>query len=183
MTSAEKRTVICNGHTITYNLIRKNVKNINLRILINGEIKVSSNYHIPGKLIDEFVLSKSRYILSAIQKNKMKIQNPANVPTQPECLLIEISKDVFNLLKLNKIHYPEIKIRKMKASWGICRPRQGVVTFNKKLLEAPRESIEYVVLHEFAHLVYPDHSKKFYDFIAAHMPDWKQRAEVLRWIL
>ena len=53
------------------------------------------------------------------------------------------------------------------------------VTLNKRLLEAPRNCIEYVVMHEFCHFVHPNHSKQFYAFLTMLMPDWKQRKETL----
>ncbi|OYP38116.1 metal-dependent hydrolase [Lachnotalea glycerini] len=49
------------------------------------------------------------------------------------------------------------------------------MSLNSKLIEAPRNCIEYVVLHEFTHFIHPNHSKKFYDFVAMLMPDWKER--------
>lgn len=50
---------------------------------------------------------------------------------------------------------------------------------NKRLLEAPRNCIEYVVMHEFCHFIHPNHSKHFYSFLAMLMPDWKERKTVL----
>ena len=61
----------------------------------------------------------------------------------------------------------------------LIRPTLGIVTLNKRLLAAPRGAVEYVVLHELCHLIYPDHSKQFYDFLAAMMPDWKERKQLL----
>ncbi|MFQ6968423.1 MAG: M48 family metallopeptidase [Subdoligranulum sp.] len=50
-----------------------------------------------------------------------------------------------------------------------------IITLNKQLLEAPRNCIEYVVVHELCHLVHPNHSKQFYTFLTMFMPDWKER--------
>lgn len=78
--------------------------------------------------------------------------------------------------------YPQVRIRKMSARWGSCQPQKGIVTLNSRLISVPFECIEYVVLHEFAHFIHPNHSKQFYDFVAGMMPDWKERKEELdRW--
>lgn len=74
---------------------------------------------------------------------------------------------------------PSIKIRKMRRCWGICKPRRNEITFNENLYKASPFCIDYVVLHELAHFIHPNHSKKFYDFIATHMPDWKERKNQL----
>lgn len=50
------------------------------------------------------------------------------------------------------------------------------------LLNVPRSCAEYVVLHELAHFLYPNHSRSFYDFIAGYMPDWQERERLLKQI-
>lgn len=67
----EKRTVQFNNSLINYTLIRKNVKNINLRIKPDGSINVSAHFFVSNKQIDSFVQSKGVFI----QKNLNKIQN------------------------------------------------------------------------------------------------------------
>jgi predicted metal-dependent hydrolase len=44
---------------------------------------------------------------------------------------------------------------------------------------ARRPCIEYVVLHELIHFLYPNHGREFYDFLTLYMPDWKGRKKVL----
>lgn len=79
--------------------------------------------------------------------------------------------------KLNTVSY-----RLMRSAWGTCRKTSGLITINTQLIYAPRAAIEYVVLHEMTHLLYPDHSKKFYAELAARMPDHKERRALLRGI-
>ena len=63
--------------------------------------------------------------------------------------------------------------------WGSCSVSRNVVTFNQYLMKAKPACIDYVVLHELVHLIYPNHSKRFYDFLSIHMPDWKERKRML----
>lgn len=70
---------------------------------------------------------------------------------------------------------PAIKIRKMKTLWGSCTSAQRTIRFNFYLMCAPPECIEYVVLHELTHLLYPNHGTEFKAFLSRHMPDWKER--------
>jgi len=74
---------------------------------------------------------------------------------------------------------PSIIIRKMKTLWGSCTPQKSKITFNEYLLKADIRCIQYVVLHELTHLLYPDHSKAFYDFLTIQMPDWQERKKQL----
>lgn len=77
------------------------------------------------------------------------------------------------------VEKPQLRIRDMKSRWGTCHVKKGIVTLNKRLIAAPRGAVEYVALHELCHLIHPDHSKQFYDFFAAMMPDWKERKQLL----
>ena len=74
---------------------------------------------------------------------------------------------------------PELSIRKMKTLWGSCSVARHVITFNFYLIKARTPYIDYVVLHELVHFLYPNHSKQFYAFLSNYMPDWKERKLVL----
>jgi hypothetical protein len=74
---------------------------------------------------------------------------------------------------------PKIQLRKMRTLWGSCNVNRAVVTFNQYLIKAKPACIDYVVLHELVHFIYPNHSRQFYDFLSIHMPDWKARKKVL----
>lgn len=91
----------------------------------------------------------------------------------------EICQKIYPLVQSYGVTYPEIKIRSMTSRWGSCRPQKNSITLNSRLIEVPYCCIEYVVLHEFAHFIHPNHSKQFYDFVEMLMPDWKQRKEKL----
>lgn len=72
-----------------------------------------------------------------------------------------------------------IRIREMKTRWGSCNPIKGYINLNLELIKKPTSCIEYVVFHELAHLVYANHSTKFYNYLTLFMPDWKKRKERL----
>ncbi len=91
----------------------------------------------------------------------------------------EIAGQIYPAFAAYGVSMPVIKIRDMKTRWGSCSPSKGAITLNKSLLAAPRVCVEYVVLHEFCHLVHPNHSKQFYGLVADLMPDWKQRKALL----
>ena len=93
-----------------------------------------------------------------------------------------LSKQVdmlYPIIKKYNIPYPHIYLKKMKTLWGSCSVDRNKITFNQYLTKAKPACIEYVVLHELVHFIYPNHSKKFYDFLSNYMPDWKERKKVL----
>lgn len=75
--------------------------------------------------------------------------------------------------RLNWINaQPPFKLMRMRTQWGSCSP-EGVIYLNPALIKAPRHCIEYVILHELCHLIEHNHSKRFFDLLDRHMPDWK----------
>ncbi len=69
---------------------------------------------------------------------------------------------------------PEIRTRTMVSRWGSLS-RSGALTLNADLIKAPKECIEYVILHELCHLEHYDHSSGFYNLLESHLPDWAKR--------
>lgn len=69
---------------------------------------------------------------------------------------------------------PPVRFQTMKVQWGSCSPA-GRLTLNPHLVKAPRECVEYVLLHELCHLKEHNHSRRFYRMLDMHMPRWQQR--------
>ena len=74
---------------------------------------------------------------------------------------------------------PTVKQQRMKSRWGSCTPSKQLIKMNMRLLEGPQAYIEYVMVHEFAHFKYLDHSKSFHNLVAQFLPDWKARKKSL----
>ena len=68
---------------------------------------------------------------------------------------------------------PPLRILTMQTQWGSCSPN-GKVTLNPNLVKAPRECIDYVILHELCHLAEHNHSERFYRLMGQVMPDWEK---------
>ena len=76
--------------------------------------------------------------------------------------------------------FPTIKFREMTSRWGSCKKSDCVITIAYGLAIAPLECIEYVIAHEFAHLISPDHSPRFYAVLDSVMPDHRSRRKNLK---
>ncbi len=75
----------------------------------------------------------------------------------------------------------QLHIQRMKTRWGSCNPRARSIRLNSELAKKPRECLEYVVVHELAHLLEPSHNARFIALMDKFMPNWKQhRAELNR---
>lgn len=68
---------------------------------------------------------------------------------------------------------PPLRIQTMSTQWGSCSPR-GALTLNPHLVKAPRDCIDYVILHELCHIAEHNHSERFYRLMSQVMPNWTQ---------
>ncbi len=87
---------------------------------------------------------------------------------------------ILSLMNEDKLTKPSITIRTMKSRWGSCSWQKQKITLNTILIKAPQSCIDYVVLHELTHFVHRRHDASFYSYIAAIMPDWKERRKTLK---
>jgi predicted metal-dependent hydrolase len=73
---------------------------------------------------------------------------------------------------------PPMRLQFMRRQWGSCSP-SGRITLNPRLVGAPREAIDYVLLHEACHLKHHNHGRGFYSALDRYMPDWRKVKERL----
>lgn len=73
---------------------------------------------------------------------------------------------------------PELRVRRMTRQWGNCA-RQGRITLNVHLIQAPPECIDLVIVHELCHLKHFHHGPAFYQLMDSTLPDWRQRDQLL----
>ena len=98
---------------------------------------------------------------------------------QCRTLFPQLIEELYPVFRKYGVPSPGLILRDMSSRWGSCQPNRNMITLNKKLIEAPRNCIEYVVMHEFLHFLHRNHSKKFYDLLSTLMPDWRERKNVL----
>lgn len=78
------------------------------------------------------------------------------------------------------VHYSKVKISQNSSNWGSCSMTTKAISINFSLVAAPLEILEYVVIHEVCHLVHSNHSKDFWNLVAAIMPNYKMHSNWLK---
>ena len=70
-------------------------------------------------------------------------------------------------------------LQRMKTKWGSCNHKAGHIRLNTELVKKPKDLLEYVIVHEMAHLLEPTHSDRFVAILDEHYPTWREaRAEL-----
>lgn len=73
-----------------------------------------------------------------------------------------------------------VSVGSAKTRWGSCA-KDDAIRYTFRLLYAPKEVIEYVVVHELSHIRHKNHSPRFWAEVERYIPDWKQRREWLKY--
>jgi predicted metal-dependent hydrolase len=90
-----------------------------------------------------------------------------------------IRKRLGELSRQLGVRYGRLTIRGAKTRWGSCS-QKGNLNFNWKLLMVPEPIIDYVIIHELAHLKEMNHSKKFWHLVGQHCPQWRRSRKWLK---
>jgi predicted metal-dependent hydrolase len=78
-----------------------------------------------------------------------------------------------------KVKVTDYFLQRMKTKWGSCNHRAGNIRLNTELVKKPKDLLEYVIVHEMAHLLEPTHSERFGAILDQHWPSWREaRAEL-----
>jgi predicted metal-dependent hydrolase len=80
---------------------------------------------------------------------------------------------------LMHLSFEELKYRKMRRRWGSCSATK-VITFNTQLIKVQKELIDYVIVHELAHLKHMNHSKEFHALVEQYLPNSKHSRKSLK---
>ena len=79
-----------------------------------------------------------------------------------------------------KIPVPNLKIRKMTSRWGVCNIRNHNITLNYQLVSYDISCLDYVIVHELSHFIYPNHSKSFWSLVGKYYPRYKEMRKMLK---
>ena len=267
--------------SITYELHRKRVKNMNLRVTTSGVVRVSASPRVPLGMIEEFIYRHRTFIEKALQRRKdtdghpmvpsvdtdimvigqmyrvvqekphtisayleISLQDSQLSDTPSDSLLVGNSSkrktaqvnlsqrklsrgssstyaitvaddillvrypsdhEVIDTSKVERmwlnfwkilgqdfmeklaqqvyvefqqagytVPSPTLRLRYMTSRWGSCMPFKETITMNTRLLLGPTLFAHYVMVHEFAHFIEPNHSSRFYKVMSDVLPNWQE---------
>ncbi|KFI37918.1 hypothetical protein HY02_01230 [Peptococcaceae bacterium SCADC1_2_3] len=121
------------------------------------------------------------YIQSPVTGDKQALQKQFERwwQKQSKAYFLLVIDGLYPVIAKHGIDKPALRVRKMRTLWGSCSRKHSKINLNYYLYKAPPPCIDYVVLHELTHFLYPKHNKDFYEFLTVYMPDWKERKRIL----
>ena len=176
---------------------KKNIKHVYLRVINPSLVQIRTNIYFTLYDAKELIERKIAWIENSILKLEEK-----NI-SEDEFLYLGIRKKIedYKIKNIDTFYKKEIlkyipilvekyalkmnlfpttiSYRKNKRTWGSCNYKNGL-NFNILLMKFPIELMEYVVIHELAHIEHKNHSKKFWDLVQKYCPDYKQREKLFK---
>ena len=171
---------------MNYELIRSKRKTLAVEVSDGGRITVRAPLHASEKAINAFLESNSEWLSRAISKSVQRQKLAAEYEIPPEDIEKTIAEAKKYLPERTAFWssitglYPEyIKITSASKRFGSCNGKNGIC-YSWRLMAYPENVIDYVILHELAHIKHKNHSRAFYELIKEFMPDYKSRERILK---
>ncbi len=165
-----------------YTVIRSNRKSVAIQVGVDCSITVRAPLRISQKEIDNIMQDKKEWLEKAIISQREKSKN-AKTYTDDEIKLLRakakevIPKKVEYYSAIMGVKPTAVKINSAKKRYGSCSGENSL-NFSLYLMNKDERFVDYVVVHELAHIRHHNHSKDFYRFIEGFMPDYKERMKL-----
>lgn len=169
-----------------YILKQSNRKSISIQITKDCEVVVKAPVLMSKKAIDKIVNEKAEWIKTHIEIQKERNKSLPPEPTKNEIKELKTKAKEYIVPKVSEyaqimgLEYGSVKITSAKTRYGSCNTKTHNLCFSYNLITKPKEAVDYVIVHELAHIVHPDHSSNFYNYIEKYMPDYKDRIRLLK---
>ena len=166
-----------------YELIRSDRKTLGLQVK-DGRVIVRAPRRVTKEQIERFVREHEDWIEKALSRQAAK-QAAHPEPTAAErAEYIRLAKEILPKrtaywAERMGLYPTQIRITSAQRRFGSCSS-EGHICYSWRLMQYPPEAIDYVVVHELAHLKHMNHSPAFHALVARYLPDHKARRALLR---
>ena len=166
-----------------YNVIYSSRRTVSLCIK-DGELIVRAPYGTTEKRIIEIIEKHGAWIEKHLKRSEEKLSRENALTEESIAELKKAAKKVLKAkteyyARIMGLKYGRITITSAKTRFGSCSSK-GNISYSYRLMLYPEAAIDYVVVHELAHLCEMNHSPSFYKIVESVMPDYKQRRKLLK---
>lgn len=175
---------------IKIEIIRSSRKTLAIEIRPDMRVIVRAPYQASGSYIEQSITDRTDWIVEHLRKLEQKNRQCNDALPVKKLSNDELKKladkacsyipgRVAHFAPLVGVTYGRITIRNQRTRWGSCSSK-GNLNFNWRLIFAPEEVVDYIVVHELAHRKEMNHSRAFYNVVASVLPDYKVQEKWLK---
>ena len=166
-----------------YEIIYSKRKTLSLQVKADLTVIVKAPRGLSRNYIENFVNQKADWINERLEKYKNLPFNPYTFTKQE---IGELKRKTLEIVEPRVAHFAaimeltpnKVSVSSARSRFASCNSR-GNLNFSFRLCLYPQEAIDYVVVHELAHMVEMNHSKRFWAIVEKYMPDYKDRKKLL----
>ena len=169
---------------MNYEIIYSKRKTLCLQIKRDGKVVIRCPYQTSKKRIEEFYNAHIEWV-----KKKLEITQNRMVPIDElsDTEVEELKKKAWEYIPARVEYFATImgvtpsnvSINKAKTRFGSCNSKKRL-NFSCNVMRYPYNAIDYVIVHELAHIKELNHSKRFWAIVEGVLPDYKERQKILK---
>ena len=161
-----------------YKVIRSNRKTLAIQVTVDGAIIVRAPLKMNDNDIERIINEKKSWLEKAIVSQRNKAKTKKSYSQEDIELLRQRAKAVLPpkvefFSQIMEVKPKAVKITSAKTRYGSCSS-QNTLNFSLYLMDKEECFIDYVVVHELAHIKHHNHSKQFYEFVERFIPNYKE---------
>ena len=165
-----------------YTLVRSKRKSVAIQVDADCNITVRVPLRLSQKEIDKILLDKKEWLEKTIILQREKRKENKEYSDEDIKEFREKAKDIIPqkvkyYAEIMQVEPASVKINSAKKRYGSCSGTNNL-NFSLYLMDKDERFIDYVVVHELAHIRHHNQSKDFYKFIEQFMPDYKERMKL-----
>ena len=165
-----------------YEILRSNRRTISLEVRPDGRVLIRAPRAMPKKEIDAFAAKHADWL----ERAKKRVEERSAFHDMTDRRKNELTAAARDYLPKRTAHWAEImgvspagvRITDAKTRFGSCSPKNRIC-YSFRLMAYPPEAVDYVIVHELAHILQKNHSPRFYAEVQKILPDWRERKKLL----
>ena len=170
--------------TIDYELVRSDRRTMSVEVDGDGGVLVRAPRLTPKWRIEAFVAERREWIQRARARQARRQANLPDIREEDKPLYVKMAKAILpgkidRYARRMGVRPTGLTITSARTRFGSCSGKDRL-SFSWRLMAYPEAAIDYVVVHELAHIRYKDHSRAFYGFVESVLPDYRERIKLLK---
>lgn len=184
MERSERIVIPIEPPVIQYTVIRSRRKTISLEITRDAAVVVHAPNRLPAREIERFVAKNESWLQKHLTAARERLlRHPEPSPEEEAALRERAWKE----LPVKLAAYAErmglyptgMRVTSARTRFGSCSAKNRIC-FSWRLMQYPDAAIDYVVVHELAHIREKNHGRAFYALVEQYLPDWRERRALLK---
>lgn len=169
---------------IDYRLVRSNRMSLAIEVTRELEVVVRAPFFVSQRQINAFLDSHQVWIEKAKGRVKERMENKVElsngqIKELKNAAKEYIPKKVLEFSEIMDLKPSAVKITSARTRFGSCSSKNSLC-FSYRLMLYPKEAVDYVIVHELAHIKHKNHGKRFYALIEKYLPDYRERNKLLK---